>query len=108
MKKQPKPNLQIILKSAIAALQVTYNNYKTAVIKDLEYTWYSDNGEFTFLAGVEERRKKIADLGEEVVRLHAKVDEIKNEMEADKAEIEPQEGAIRDDATNKKRTKSLS
>lgn len=80
MKKQPEPNLQLILKSAISALQVTYKDYKTAIIKDLQCSWYSDNGELTFLAGVEERKKKIADLGKEVVRLQVKVDEIKNEI----------------------------
>ncbi len=82
MKKQPEPNLQLILKSAISALQVAYANYKNAIIKDLQYTWYSDNGELTFLSGVEERQKKIADLGKEVVRLQAKVEEIKNEIKA--------------------------
>ena len=82
MKKQTEPNLQLLLKSAISALQVAYTNYKTAIIKDLQYTWYSDNGELTFLSGVEERQKKIADLGKEVVRLQAKVEEIKNEIKA--------------------------
>ena len=82
MKKQPEPNLQLILKSTISALQVTYKDYKTTIIKDLQCSWYSDNGEFTCLAGVEERKKKIADLGKEVVRLQVKVDEIKNEIKA--------------------------
>lgn len=82
MKKQPEPNLHLILKSAISALQVAYKDYKTAIIKDLWLSWYSDNGEFTFLAGAEERHKKIADLGKEVTRLHFKVEEIKNEIKA--------------------------
>lgn len=87
MKKQPEPNLQLILKSAISALQVTYKDYKSAIIKDLQYSWYSDDGEFSVLAGAEERKKEIADLGKEVVRLQAKVDEIKNEIKV-KAESE--------------------
>ena len=82
MKKQPKPNLHLILKSAISALQVAYTNYKTAIIKDLQFSWYSDEGEYTVLSGVEERKKKIADLGKEVVRLQFKVEEIKNEIKA--------------------------
>lgn len=88
MKKQTKPNLQFILKSAISALQVTYKDYKTAIIEDLRCSWYSDDGEFAFLAGAEERKKKIEDLGKEVTRLHFEVDKIKNEIEADKAESE--------------------
>lgn len=82
MKKQPEPNLQLILKSVISALQVTYNDYKTAIIKDLQCSSYSDNGEFAILAGAEERKKEIVDLGKEVVRLQVKVDEIKNEIKA--------------------------
>lgn len=89
MKKQPEsPNLHFILKSAISALQVTYKDYKTAIIEDLRCSWYSDDGEFAFLAGAEERKKEIADLGQEIIRLKAKVDEIKNEIEADKGESE--------------------
>ena len=88
MKKQPEsPNLQVILKSAISALQVTYKEYKRAIINDLLCSWYSDDGEFAFLAGAEERKKKIEDLGQEVIRLQIKVDEIKNEIKA-KAESE--------------------
>lgn len=80
MKSQPEPNLQLSLKSAISALQVTYKDYKAAIIKDLECSWYSDDGEFSFLTGAEERNEKIIDLGKEVVRLKVKVDEIKNEI----------------------------
>ena len=88
MKKQPEPDLQLILKSTISELQVTYTNYKNAIIKDLQYSWYSDNGEYTFLAGAEERKKKIADLEKKVVRLQVIVGEIKNEI---KAKVESEE-----------------
>lgn len=81
MKKQTKPNLQFMLQSTISALQVAYKDYKTAVIKDLQSTWYSNDGVFTFLAGEEERKKKITDLGKEVVRLQFEVDKIKTEIE---------------------------
>ena len=80
--KQPEPNLQIMLKTTISALQITYKNYITAIIKHLQYSWYSDDGEFTILAGAEERKKKIEDLGKEIVRLQVIVDEIKNEIKA--------------------------
>lgn len=84
MKKQTKPNLQFILKSAISSLQVAYKDYQNAVIKDLQSTWYSNDGVFTFLEGAEERKKKITDLGKEVARLQFEVDKIKNDIEADK------------------------
>ena len=88
MKKQSEPDLQLLLKSAISELQATYTNYKNAIIKDLQCSWYSDNGEFTFLAGSEERKKKIADLEKKVVRLQVIVGEIKNEI---KAKVESEE-----------------
>lgn len=88
MKKQTKPNLHLILKSAISALQDTYKNYKTTIIEDLRCSWYSDDGVFSVLEGAAERKKKIEDLGQEVIRLHFEVDKIKNEIEADKAESE--------------------
>ena len=90
MKKQPEPNLQLTLKSAISALQIAYTNYKNAIVKDLQCSWYSDNGEFTFLAGSEERKKKIENLAIEVIRLQLIVNEIKNEIKA-KAESEDKE-----------------
>lgn len=80
MKKQPEPDLYFTLKSAITALQIAYKDYKNAIIKDLQCSWYSDDGIFSFLAGAEERKKKIEDLGKEVMHLQFKVDEIKNEI----------------------------
>lgn len=86
MKKQVKPNLQLMLKSTISALQVTYKDYKAAIIEDLRYTWFSDNGDLTFFAGAEERRKKIVDLAMEVIRLQTEVDKIKDEIESEDKE----------------------
>jgi hypothetical protein len=87
MKKQSEPNLQLMLRSAISALQVTHKDYKNAIIKDLQSSWYSDDGDLCFLAGIEERKKKIADLGKELIRLQVIVDELKNEIKV-KAERE--------------------
>lgn len=61
MKKQVKPNLQLMLKSTISALQVTYKDYKAAIIEDLRYTWFSDNGDLTFFC--RSRRTKEKDCG---------------------------------------------
>lgn len=80
MRRQNKPNLQLLLRSTVSALQDTYSSYKKAVVEDLRCTWYSDDGEFTFLAGAEERKKKITDLAWEVIRLQTEVARIKEEM----------------------------
>lgn len=83
MKKQSEPNLHFKLKSAITALRLTYMEYKEAIIDDLHCSWYSDDGELTFLSGIEERKKKITELGKEVSRLKTLVDIIKLEIIAD-------------------------
>ena len=88
MKKLDKPNSQCILKSYISALQTTYKDYKDAIIDDLRCSWYSNDGEFTSLAGGEERMKKITYLGKEVIRLQAEVYKIKNQIEAGKEDKE--------------------
>ena len=80
MREQQEPNLNMMLKSAITGLQTAYTNYKNAIIKDLQYSFYGDDGEFIVLAGSEERKQKIKDLEKEVVRLRFKVDEIKQEI----------------------------
>ena len=83
MKKQPELDLHFKLKSAITALRLTYMEYKTAIIDDLQCSWYSDEGELTFLSGIEERKKKITDLEKELSRLKDLVDIIKIEIIAD-------------------------
>ncbi len=79
--KVQSPNYSLILKSAIASLQDTYAAYKKAITKNLSLTWYSDDGTFTYLAGIEERTEHIKELEKEIIRLQFKIEEIKGLME---------------------------
>jgi len=72
-----EPNYQMMLDSTVVALRQAYKDYKEAVIKNLQLTWYDDNGVFTVLHGVEERNKDIADRAKEITRLMFKVEELK-------------------------------
>lgn len=74
---QQEPNYQLILDSVICALQQKYNEYKKAIIKNIEFTWIGNDGEYCFLEGVEERNKKIDELKKEIIRLRFKVNELK-------------------------------
>jgi len=74
---QQEPNYQLLFNSAICALQQKYNEYKKAIIKNIEFTWIGNDGEYCFLEGVEERNKKIDELKKEIIRLRFKVDELK-------------------------------
>ena len=76
-----KPNHKIMLDSAVCALQQTYEDYKRAVVDNLKWSWFDENGVFTILDGAEERNRKIEDLKCEVMRLMLKVEEIKAESE---------------------------
>jgi cell shape-determining protein MreC len=77
MKQILEPNYQMMLDSAIVALQQIYKDYKEAVIKNLQLTWYDNDGMFTICDGVEERNKDIADKAKEITRLCFKVEELK-------------------------------
>ena len=72
-KRKQEPNYQMILNSAICGLQQAYKDYKKAIIKNLDFTWINNDGDFSTLAGIEERNKEIAELNKEVIRLQAQV-----------------------------------
>ena len=84
--KNREPNYQIMLKSAIMSLQQEFEDYKKAVVKNLQYTWFDDNGIFTTYEGVEKRNKDIEEKAKEVTRLMFKVAELKQEVESEDKE----------------------
>lgn len=85
MKKRiQEPNYQMLFSSAVTALQQTYNEYKKALIKDIDFTFVGKDGMYVTLAGAEERAEKISELGKEIVRLKYKVEEYRQETERQK------------------------
>ena len=77
MEKIQEQNYQLMLDSTISALQHAYSDYKKAVIKNLEFTWFDSEGVFTVPEGIERRNEDIAEKAKEVTRLCFKIEELK-------------------------------
>ena len=72
-----EPNYQMLLNSAISALQDTYSQYKKAMNESLRWSFVNNDGEFCILGGYEERQAKIDELSREILRLQFKIKELK-------------------------------
>lgn len=81
MRSEPKLNLQFIKESIVFSLNQTFREYKKAVKENLDLCGFNSNGEFWVYAGVEDRNKKIKDLGHEIGRLMYKLEEINKQIE---------------------------
>ena len=76
-----KPNYDMLIDSIICGLRTTYNEYKKACTDWYKFTWINDEGDFTILAGWEERAAKIEELSDEMNRLQDRLDEVKHAKE---------------------------
>ena len=85
--KEPTPNYNIMLDSAVCSLQNAYADYKKAVVDSLRMTWIDKDGVLTVLDGMEAQIQKADELKREVMRLMFKVREIKDMAEAESEEI---------------------
>ena len=68
-KKNPTPNYKLMFESAVYSLQVAYTEYKKAKQEELRWTFFDNKGQFSILAGYEERRKRVEKAEVEVARL---------------------------------------
>lgn len=75
--KQAQPNYDLMLSMAIKSLQQLYNDYKKEVYKNIQYTWYDNNGDFCILEGQEKRNLKIKELEQQIIIVKNKVEELK-------------------------------
>ena len=80
-RKRPEPNYDLMFRSAVTALQIAYDNYKTARKKELECTWVGMDGRFVELEGIKDIRVKASEYLHEVERLKAHVEEYRRLME---------------------------
>ena len=78
--KQPTPNLEVMLRSAVVALQQEHEKLKNAMIQNIRCSWINNNGDFVVYDGLEERKEKIRALKSEVLRLYHKTNELKDEI----------------------------
>ena len=65
-RKKPEPNYDLMLKSAITALQMDYAEWKKAFKEDLEFSWYADDGSFCRLEGHKDRLRRLRDIQDRI------------------------------------------
>ena len=53
IKQKREPNYERLLESAIYSLQLSYNNYKNAIINYMNNTYYGNDGDFTIFGDQE-------------------------------------------------------
>ena len=81
MKSALKPNYGILLKSAYNSLTTTYDDYKKALTKCINSTYYIE-GKFFYPSHINEMSEKVETLKKEVVRLVLEVERLEKEKEA--------------------------
>lgn len=80
MRKEMRPDYEILFNSTVYALKRAYRQYVKAINDFYKYTWIGQDGEYCILEGWEEREKKIKKLGREVIRLQVILKEIKTKL----------------------------
>lgn len=79
--KKPTPNYDVMFESAVYSLQLAYAEHKKAVREELRWTFFNNDGNFCFLDGYAERRKKTQETKKEVKRLMNLVNELRERRE---------------------------
>lgn len=69
-----EPNSETQYQSAVAALQIAYNEYRRAVNNYLKWTGYNDSGKFYTYSGHADRANAVKKWGDEVLRQKTIVD----------------------------------
>ena len=87
-KTEPKPNYELLFKSAVTALQVTYNSWKAARIKEIRMSWFGDDGNYCEFEGVGEIRIQASNLLHDIQRLQKEVEKYRRLMEGEKDETD--------------------
>ena len=80
---KPKPNYDLLFKSAVYELQMKYADYKKAVAESLKWTFYDDEGNFCILSGWAERNEKIVSLEKQITVANAEVEKYRRLREGE-------------------------
>ena len=83
---KPKPNYDLLFKSAVYGLQRTYTDYKIAMAEYVKWTWYDDDGHFCILSGRESRAEKVRDLEKKLILVNAEVEKYRRLREGEQDE----------------------
>lgn len=65
-KKILEPNYEVRFQSAVEALQATYEEYKIAVIKNIQCSFYNKDGIYSILGDLSVRAKRIETLQRQI------------------------------------------
>lgn len=76
-RRKPTPNYQLMFESAVCALQEAHAEYKKARVKQLQWTFFDNDGRFCFLDGYKELKERIDNAEEEVARLLKEVERLR-------------------------------
>lgn len=83
MKKENKPNYDMMLQSAITCLQVSYNEYKKALFDYYNMIFYNSSGDLCVLNGFEDKFNDIKKLASDVETYKLRVNELKEMINID-------------------------
>ena len=76
-RRKPTPNYQLMFESAVCALQNAYVEYKKARVKQMQWTFFDNDGRLCFLGGYKELKERIDNAEEEVERLLKEVERLR-------------------------------
>ena len=82
-RRKPTPNYQLMFESAVCALQDAYAEYKKARVKQMQWTFFDNDGRFCFLDGYKELKERIDNAEEEVARLMKEVERLRELRDGD-------------------------
>lgn len=72
-----------MFESAVCALQNAYAEYKKAKVKQMQWTFFDNDGRFCFLDGYKELKERIDNAEEEVARLLKEVERLRELRDGD-------------------------
>jgi len=76
-RRKPTPNYQLMFESTVGALQNAYAEYKKAIVKQVQWTFFDNDGRLCFLDGYKELKERIDNAEEEVARLWKEVERLR-------------------------------
>ena len=76
-RQKPTPNYQLMVESAVCALQNAYAEYKKAGAEQVRWTFFDNDGRFCFLDGYKERKERVDNAEGEVARLLKEVERLR-------------------------------
>jgi len=76
-RQKPTPNYQLMFESTVGALQNAYAEYKKAIVKQVQWTFFDNDGRFCFFDGYKELKERIDNTEEEVARLLKEVERLR-------------------------------